>query len=1273
MNAINEVSLEQIERLTDLQLTELLHKLLYSEALKLGLVKYEISVPLKINVADGGEDGRIEWDDKNSYKWIKKSPSLFQNKATVMGPKKCYEEIIENGSKTGKELKLKSQILDIIAKKGCYTLFTNISLNTSQIKARIKSFEEAITDCGKNTKNIKIDVYDANKIKDWVNENIAAITFVQECNKVTRLSGFRTWKEWKDTWSFSQITYQKDDKINSYIDQIRSTISKENILRVIGHSGLGKTRLVFEAFRIENDSKFIKSLQNQVVYYDLGLNGLLPDLINYISSHRNQTGIMIIDNCDEHSHNALNGIIKSTGKLKLITIDLITSTDEPSHIRLDRNDQKNVVKELVNELFSKILSKSELEYLADKAEGYPQMVILFSESLKKNDGKSILQELPEEFLKKLVFGRHNENENEFDIIKACSIFSNFGFLDDTFESVLTENEKKSLQSQMDYIRQVVCENNVSEKKFYNTCLKYKSTNIIEQRGTSLMVKPTPLAMSLAAQWWRETPPNQIKAMLAELQGQELGLKLVERLKELDQLDKAKQIVNDLWGINSPFGTAEVLNTELGSLLFRNIVDVNPTATAETLYYLFGKLSKEELLKIDQGRRNLVWALEKLCFRKESFYKAAIVLYNFAVAENETWGNNSTNQFKQLFQIFLPGTEVNYDERLKVIEYGLSKDDLDYTKIAVKSLGHGLTTHYFTRMGGAEKQGSSAPLADYRPHNVDEVYNYRKNILALLKLVMKKNPNLANEIKDIISQSIRTIFSQGQETLIKNIIEEIHSKENNVWLSAINALKSTLHYEKQITPDAKKIAQDLIEYLTPSDLENQFILKVSKPEWDSFEKDENGHFIDKPRINAESFAEYLVENNIDWHIFIPNLLKGEQRQSFSFGYKMCELIEDKQKLILESLEVLKTIPESDQNIEFIGGLLWQIRNDKIKDNVLDYFLESSEFNIQSFYFVKMLEPNFEDLKKFLNFVNKNKISTNYFKSFAYGRPLENLSSNDLIEICKGIIEIDNNSTWVVLSILFMYCYSSPARWTQCKDYVAKIISSKNMLLIQENIDNMDGYHWSESVKKILEESDKNKFAIAITTQIVQLCKSPRDKYSFDHEIKEILPNLFSNYFEDVWEIFGNGLLEDSLTFIKLKFILESKNGNFHEKGGFHFISEHDYESIINWCKNNKPKAPLRIAYLMPISDVQENKIVWHPFALRMIDEFGDLDGFLNELSANMGSFGFTGSVIPYYEEHLTLFNLLTKHKKRIVCDWADKMIMTTKKIIMREKLNEEDRY
>lgn len=95
--------------------------------------------------------------------------------------------------------------------------------------------------------------------------------------------------------------------------------------------------------------------------------------------------------------------------------------------------------------------------------------------------------------------------------------------------------------------------------------------------------------------------------------------------------------------------------------------------------------------------------------------------------------------------------------------------------------------------------------------------------------------------------------------------------------------------------------------------------------------------------------------------------------------------------------------------------------------------------------------------------------------------------------------------------------------------------------------------------------------------------------------------------------------------------------------------------------------------MPVSDIENDKVNWHKFSKRMIDEFGDIDGFLNELSVNIGSFGFSGSVIPYYQENLDLFELLTNNKKEEVRQWAGKMIEQTKKIIQRKKIDEEDRF
>ena len=138
-----------------------------------------------------------------------------------------------------------------------------------------------------------------------------------------------------------------------------------------------------------------------------------------------------------------------------------------------------------------------------------------------------------------------------------------------------------------------------------------------------------MAIHLAANWLTVTPPDRIRILLEGLNARKLEEKFLERFSDLDQLDKAKDIVKDLWGPGSFFGSAEVLNTSWGSLLFRYVVEVNPKETMKSLENAFFNLKKDDLLKVAAGRRNLVWALEKLCFRKETFKSAAKILYLFA--------------------------------------------------------------------------------------------------------------------------------------------------------------------------------------------------------------------------------------------------------------------------------------------------------------------------------------------------------------------------------------------------------------------------------------------------------------------------------------------------------------------------------------------------------------------------------------------------------------------------------------------------------------------
>ena len=78
----------------------------------------------------------------------------------------------------------------------------------------------------------------------------------------------------------------------------------------------------------------------------------------------------------------------------------------------------------------------------------------------------------------------------------------------------------------------------------------------------------------------------------------------------------------------------------------------PICNSKPIDYLKSNLQGE-------ARRNIVNALEKLCFCKDSFHYAALTLARLALAENEEWANNSKGQFLQLFHVALSGMKLLY--------------------------------------------------------------------------------------------------------------------------------------------------------------------------------------------------------------------------------------------------------------------------------------------------------------------------------------------------------------------------------------------------------------------------------------------------------------------------------------------------------------------------------------------------------------------------------------------------------------------------------------
>lgn len=1264
---INSITASDIKDLSPNQLTQVLRMLVHLEVEKFGMVGFYY-VSQNITVADGGEDGYVKVDDKLGSSNLPLSEVIFQCKATNMTPAKCKEEILEPPKKGEASRTLKPIIKKVLDDGGAYILFTSINAGArSPVTKKENKIWEGIKEAGLNYKKEQIKVYDGQKISDWANDHIPVKTYILECNNKTKLEGFRTWEQWKLDIATSLFFPFEKDELKNKMQELKNTLENGNVVRIVGHSGIGKTRLAFETTAPDGDDLDSKQniLNASIVYYDYGL---MPstELAKYIVNFKSGTvATVVIDNCPEDIHRGIAAIVQSNSKIKIITIDYSLDSDERNLIILTKEDQRKTVARMLSTLYP-TYTEIEINKLAELAEGYPRMVELLKDAILKSSINPFNPQLPKEFVSKLVFGRGSENTSEYDIIRCCSIFSEFHFVDEENEDLLDTKKLQELSVHKNFIASEICDPAIAPQSFYRACRNFKTNRkIMERRGNYFTVVPTPLAAHLAADWLLNFPPENFEHFSLRLVQTGLIDAFCKRLKTLDQIDRAKSLVLKLWGPSGPFSTAEVLNTKLGSRLFRSVVEVNPEATIEALYEFTVGRSVPQLREINEGRRNLIWALEKLVFRQEIFDMAAQVLARFAAGENEmNISNNATGQFRQLFHIFLPGTEADLEQRISLLDFCLAQPEREYHVLAVRAMAQAFKTEGFHRTGGAESQGSGKRMVDYQAKTWDEIYRYWERCLERLYLLASGSPDLLPEVKKIVASSIRGLITKGRFELVENFIKKFISLDPSLWPEAISQLKKAIRFDLR-NEEAKAVTNSLLESLLPKDWDNQVKYTVSVPDWD-YEELANGDVRDRSSEKVRALIEKMIRDGVSVEDYLPQLSRGEQRRGGIFGRLLGDLSMNKLEVGTKVIKSLSETPQNEQNPDLLAGYLSGL-DPAIRLPLFDSIISNHAISKFAFHVSRFYEPDMGEINKLFTLVDSNETSVSFFANLIFAGN-KKLKIDEVIDICKRIFTYGEKGRWTALDLLDQFAHYDEGSWEAVKNTLKEFVMGTNFLMIKElRNSNMELFRWSRTTMKLLDQAGDVDLAKHISNNINEAARG-NDFDTFDVGLKNVCVILIKQYFDLFWNIISDSFISDSLAYFNLKHLLGSHNGNGAASG---ILFDGDFSVILNWCEKNQPKAPKRIAYMMPLINTSSDKIAWHPIAVEMIDKFGELPGFLDEIAANLGSFSSIGSVIPYYQNNQELMRSLLDHKIAKVRKWAKDGVKHYEKLIRKEKLSDEE--
>lgn len=1232
------VHYNEIERLNDAQLTELLKRLLNLEAAQFFISPSAVSVSLNIHVSDGGQDGRIKWDDgPTRTDFVPNRFTVFQVKATKMDPSDCKKELFEGkrkGKGTPKKKQLKSKVKEVLECNGCYIIFCGREYVDDNVTKKISVMRQGLKEAGiEYWDTANFEFYGAQRIADWTNRFLSAIIFVKTLSNDMPMDGLMTWKVWSEYPSNSVYEYVENPTLSSHLTQLKSYFSeqfheKNKCARIIGLSGLGKTRLALEVFRPPRDvnENFIQQyLSDSVIYID-GSTVDRGRLINTVRNWRIERlhGILIVDDCDFELHNKLaEEILHPDSGFSLLTLDF-----NPEEIREHQDPDRpcillkplsdDTIKTMLKQKYDG-LPKNEIDIIVKFTMGFPKMAALLAKN--RINGRADIYNLADKSLiEKMLWGRNAQDKEAYDIISACSIFKLFGF-----DGRLSEQRR--------FIASKIC--HVDDSKLYSTLVKFKEREILIQRGDLAAIVPSPLTIRLGADWWTRCSPDEVEKIIDEMP-QPLIDQLCAQMPALRGHPKIIDITRRLCGEQGPFGRAEVLMSERGSRIFRDLAEVDPEITLDVLERALDNKSRDELLKFTSGRRNTIWTLEKLCFKKETFLRATRLLANLAEAENETWSNNATGLLLQLYHIRLSGTEAHPDIRLMLIDELLDSDQIEKNKLAIRALGSALESNGFSRMGGSERQGYESPLKDWEPRIYGEIYDYSRKAISRLQKVScnEFEPELASIAQQEIVKHIRTFVRYGLMDELESCLTSIQKSMGSYWNDALIGIQEAIRFDgHRIPPEGLERLSKIEAQLKPKGLSDILFSVVSQPNF-QFETNSEGSHMDVAQERAQQLALDLSKDT-SWLEHSPKLFNGEQRQGFIFGLVLGKNIKNPKYFIEIARKGLSQGNVASGNPVVLGGFLKGLRevDNSLAEQALCDFSQDERMMPYFPSILSFAEASNINLRQLLDLIDEEKITANMLRQFEYGRGLQKISNEDLSDFCLVLQSHGKSYSWIGMSI-FYTSINHESVWTKKQTAtMKKLLKSCKVSSSPDDFRDWDIYNFCEAVNRIDPDGKDQPLLNHSIKLIIKLTEAEKLGYNEQAEIKGLLSLYFKGSPEQAWEIVGARLIEGSITGWKLEHLVWDRISN---EGG-QVICDLPNNTLLKWCIDNPKKAPLIISRNHPPIEAKDGSIVFSSLFQQLFAAIGYEETIIENILTNLDNGAWSGPFSGFYKKRLSIID------------------------------------
>lgn len=1214
MTTILDITPDDILKLDDVTLRELVARLCEAEVIRAGYAASTVTWGGDQRAPDGGIDVRVTLEPTATIAgFIPRAQTGFQVKAEDYAVSKIKREMKPSG-------KLRGSIAQLARDAGAYIIVSSRGSVSDSALARRKTAMAANAKGKTKARTVVVDFYDRRRIASWVEQHPSIGAWVRQ-RAGRPMSGWRAYESWAYSESDVTAEYIVDDQVKIFtpdsdtgsdvsvaINSLRGELANpQKSVRLVGLSGVGKTRLVQALFdrRIVTENAALD--RSKVLYADLGdAVSPVPQALVDSLLDRGDRCLVVVDNCGADLHQRLTEkVTQSRSQVTLVTIEYDIRDDVPegsSCYRLEPSSD-----ELIQKIVKRrhpALTLQDIETIAQFSGGNPRVAFALA-STSSRGGE--LAKLEDSALFRRLFEQSNASDSALlTAAEVCSLLY-------SFHGEHVDGEDAEIPVLARLAQQ-------SSEQLYRYVNELRRRGLVQSRGPWRAVLPHAIANRLAQRALQNIPTATVLAALAQGDNHRLARSFSRRLGYLHDDPIARSIVSQWLSRGGVLSDVSRLN-ELQRDMLINVAPVEPRAALDAVRRACGETAFESIDATERSRLSRM--VRSIAYEPDCFEPAMECL--LAIGELKTSGYTQAptrELITSLFQIHLSGTNAPMAMRAGVVRSLLADEREARRAIGIAALDAALEATHFSSPSSFEF-GARKRSYGWYPRTGADVDAWFSAFIDLAIEFGCGTDQRAVTVRRTLGKNVRGLWVNGHMFSKLEAAADAFS-QNGGWAEGWRGTKSAIAYDKKAMSDTDFARlQELEKRLRPTDLlssvRSQVLGNGVYDLDDSGETEAPGAAIETYERNqkrARELGRKVAGSASVLDEVIIEVSRQAEGRLWEFGLGLGEASDDPRAVLNKFRDVLASTPAAQRSITAILGFLHEAS--KKHADVIETFLEESlrdEVFAPYFPFLQCNAGlNDAGVDRLLRSIQIGNVPVVCYGAVAGGRATDTLSVSQVASIVTAVRRMEKGQS-TALDIIGMVVFCArekPDAYKQelrscCVEFLADID--------WEAIGGNSEYHAEQVLK----------FALPATARI--------------EDVQRVVEAMLSSGEARSYRRSGRGSFLAALLHNHTATILDAvfkpdEDGRFRSavqqlSGG---CSDRSYaldsaltELVIAWCNiDPNVRFPFIAASCRVFKSDDEAKLEWSTLATQLLRHAPDTAGVLGELVRRITPMSWCGS-------------------------------------------------